>query len=479
METITAKMSTVYALIVCVLFRITTFVFAPANDYHYQRDWMDITVNLPVSKWYRHQDIVPEYWPIDYPPLTCWHQYICGLLIAWLEPESMVLGKSQKYITLTHMVYMRTTVLISELLIFIPSIILYFKIFDKNIKPNTKAIGLLVLLMSPLILVVDYDSFQYNTITLGFSIFAVIFSMLGRFNASAVFLAFAVCYKVYALYYSIAFAVYWVACSARRFYSYSGMAVNLLGIVCSGGVACVIIWLPWLNFDDFPIIMNRIFDFNRSCLENRVGNFWNQVDIFIQIEDYLTNSQIGVICALFTLIGSLPFLGPLWRTPEPRVFLYSIAGVSLSFYLFSYMVHEKSILFSEIPTALITIFDDPNVFQFSAILGLFSSYWIRRYRAYYTWQPLFYFLSRYYIQTTCQKPLVKEFQWYYLGMIPIHCLLPFMNSTEPLEKVFWHILCLYSFLGYCFLYNWLYRSQLSLSTAAESLNNIKKQEKII
>ena len=49
------------------------------GDYEAQRHWQEITVNLPVDKWYfnsSQNDLL--YWGLDYPPLTAYHSYLVG-----------------------------------------------------------------------------------------------------------------------------------------------------------------------------------------------------------------------------------------------------------------------------------------------------------------------------------------------------------------------------------------------------------------
>uniref|UniRef100_A0A8R1EKL0 Alpha-1,3-glucosyltransferase n=1 Tax=Caenorhabditis japonica TaxID=281687 RepID=A0A8R1EKL0_CAEJA len=49
------------------------------GDYEAQRHWMEITHNLPVSKWYVNgtdNDLL--YWGLDYPPLTAYHHLLLG-----------------------------------------------------------------------------------------------------------------------------------------------------------------------------------------------------------------------------------------------------------------------------------------------------------------------------------------------------------------------------------------------------------------
>lgn len=49
------------------------------GDYEAQRHWMELTVNLPTSEWYRNtssNDLM--YWGLDYPPLTAYTSYLFG-----------------------------------------------------------------------------------------------------------------------------------------------------------------------------------------------------------------------------------------------------------------------------------------------------------------------------------------------------------------------------------------------------------------
>lgn len=120
------------------------FSFAGENtppkfgDYEAQRHWMEITTNLPLSDWYRQTpDNDLQWWGLDYPPLTAFHSWICGKLLdtnffqlilpssATFEPESMALTTSRGYQTPSHRLFMRTTVIVSELLVYFSGLLYY------------------------------------------------------------------------------------------------------------------------------------------------------------------------------------------------------------------------------------------------------------------------------------------------------------------------------------------------------------------
>ena len=53
------------------------------GDFEAQRHWLELTTALPVDEWYRNStrnDL--SYWGLDYPPLTAYHAWGCGKLLA-------------------------------------------------------------------------------------------------------------------------------------------------------------------------------------------------------------------------------------------------------------------------------------------------------------------------------------------------------------------------------------------------------------
>jgi hypothetical protein len=52
------------------------------GDYEAQRHWMEITRHLPVKEWYTY-DL--QYWGLDYPPLTAYVSWLCGVMCVTLR----------------------------------------------------------------------------------------------------------------------------------------------------------------------------------------------------------------------------------------------------------------------------------------------------------------------------------------------------------------------------------------------------------
>ena len=93
------------------------------GDFEAQRHWQEITVNLPISEWYFNttsNDLL--YWGLDYPPLTAYHSYLMGKVAEYLDPSYVALNSSCGIEDVNHKIFMRGTVLLADLLIYIPSV---------------------------------------------------------------------------------------------------------------------------------------------------------------------------------------------------------------------------------------------------------------------------------------------------------------------------------------------------------------------
>lgn len=77
----------------------------------------------------------------------------------------------------------------------------------------------------------------------------------------------------------------------------------------------------------------------------KVPNFWCFTDVFFKWETRFSNGTLVVFCALLSLIGSIPSIITGILVPQrQKITLLVFLNISLSFFLFSYHVHEKTIL---------------------------------------------------------------------------------------------------------------------------------------
>lgn len=134
------------------------------GDYEAQRHWQEITLNLPVKQWYfNSSDNNLQYWGLDYPPLTAYHSLLCAYVAKFINPDWVALHTSRGYESQAHKLFMRTTVLAADLLIYIPAVLLYCYSL-KEISPKRKIASALCILLYPGLILIDYGHFQYNSV---------------------------------------------------------------------------------------------------------------------------------------------------------------------------------------------------------------------------------------------------------------------------------------------------------------------------
>lgn len=104
------------------------------GDYEAQRHWQEITYNLPALDWYvdgPKNDL--GYWGLDYPPLSAYHSYVVSL---FAKEEWVKLFFSRGTEGDDHKLFMRLSVIISDLLIYIPAVLVFSYKFASHPKAN-------------------------------------------------------------------------------------------------------------------------------------------------------------------------------------------------------------------------------------------------------------------------------------------------------------------------------------------------------
>jgi alpha-1,3-glucosyltransferase len=186
------------------------------GDFEAQRHWQEVTVNLPVKDWYENttnNDLL--YWGLDYPPLTAYHSFIVGQFAKRVDESYVELHQSRGISTDAHKNFMRLSVIAADVLIYIPALVIACKIiFERIFKINqAKSRGfyyvfLSVALFYPGQILIDNGHFQYNNVSLGFAVLAVIGILMNRRIFAAVFFVFALNYKQMELYHALPFFFY-------------------------------------------------------------------------------------------------------------------------------------------------------------------------------------------------------------------------------------------------------------------------------
>eukprot|EP00923_Selenidium_pygospionis_P041424 GHVN01071813.1.p2 GENE.GHVN01071813.1~~GHVN01071813.1.p2 ORF type:complete len:267 (-),score=47.16 GHVN01071813.1:242-1042(-) len=123
-----------------------------------------------------------------------------------------------------------------------------------------------------------------------------------------------------------------------------------------------------------PIIpvVRRVFPTHRGLYEDYVANVWFAISPIFKLSKMDQKIQL-LVSTSTTAIGFLPASLRLMICPSFRRFLLCLMTTSLSFFLFSFQVHEKGILLPLLPVLL--LLPEMGVFSVSFVLAAcFSLY---------------------------------------------------------------------------------------------------------
>ena len=176
------------------------------GDYEAQRHWMEVTLNTPLSQWYVHTKVNDlQYWGLDYPPLTAFQSWICGVWMRAVEPGAVALTTSRGWETPVSKLAMRATVIASDLAFTLPATIAFVRAFygeERGGNANRMTWATALILLAPAPILVDHGHFQYNNWSLGLTTYAVAAIVRGRNVLGSVLFTAALCHKQMSLYHA-------------------------------------------------------------------------------------------------------------------------------------------------------------------------------------------------------------------------------------------------------------------------------------
>ncbi|CAN3370076.1 dolichyl pyrophosphate Man9GlcNAc2 alpha-1,3-glucosyltransferase [Diutina catenulata] len=358
------------------------------GDFEAQRHWLEITNHLPINQWYWY-DL--QYWGLDYPPLTAFHSWILGKIGTFLNPEWFALDTSRGLETDAVKNYMRYSALVSELLLYIPSVLLLVNLIAKRFRLSRmdQIVTALVIIGQPGLILIDHGHFQYNSVMLGFFLWSVIELIRGRLVLASIWFICCINFKQMGLYYSTFIFVY-ILSQLKSFQQLVQVGVTVL-------VTQAVLLLPFIIAEAAPggassilesltQILIRVFPFNRGLFEDKVANFWCVSNVVVKYKNILEAAQLSKLALLATIAAIIPINVILFyklrkatkneESTRVRSIILGFTGNALAFYLFSYQVHEKSILIPLLPATFLLCVD-PNmidIVQWINNVGCFSMY---------------------------------------------------------------------------------------------------------
>ncbi|KAH9947579.1 glycosyltransferase family 57 protein [Amylocystis lapponica] len=361
------------------------------GDYEAQRHWMELTIHLPLRQWYTY-DL--QYWGLDYPPLTAYVSWLCGIIGSWIDPTWFALDKSRGIETASSKIYMRASVLALDTLVYIPALLMFVRAWQGSRSSRTQHLALLTLFLHPALLLVDFGHFQYNSVMLGLTLLSANFFAIGQDLLGAFFFVLSLGFKQMALYYAPAVGSYLLG-KCLYLGSVEGPKLFIrLGIVTVA--TFLLLFLPFLPpFSPLGAILDpitRIFPFNRGLFEDKVANFWCATNVAFKWKQWASHGVLVKLSTAFTAAGFLPgvvgliyggykmqvkptegLTGRSEAAPAPTLSLlpYAMLTSSMSFFLFSFQVHEKTILLPLLPLTLLLSGAGPtsSTFELGALVN--------------------------------------------------------------------------------------------------------------
>ena len=283
---------------------------------------------------------------------------------------------------------MRSTVLISEYLVYIPTVVIFLRSIARlrGVSTWESSVVLAMVLMQPATILIDHAHFQYNTVMLGF-VLASMSSILASCHLwSCVFFVMALCFKQMALYFApVIFAYLMGTCLVPNFDILRFMLLALVTVVSFVAAfsplllssvyelrhdpSLLIDLQPPLLLSSLPIrldskswsylilleltqTIHRIFPFARGIFEDKVANLWCCIHTIHKLNSYPI-PMLQRISLSATLASILPACMTISLFPRKELIPWAMASSAWGFFLCSFQVHEKSVLLPLLPMTVL------------------------------------------------------------------------------------------------------------------------------
>ncbi|CAK9439134.1 uncharacterized protein LODBEIA_P33580 [Lodderomyces beijingensis] len=385
-----------------------------STDFDVHRNWLAITHNLPISKWYVEKT---SQWTLDYPPFFAFFEWGLSQFVPSVVKQDGCLDIVEvgQY-GLPTIYFQRLTVILSELVLFIA----LQWIIDTSSSLSMKKrmyVATASLALSPGLLLIDHVHFQYNGMMYGILLLCLNSARLQKYLWCGFWFAVLLCFKHIYLYLAPAVFVFLLRAYCLNLHwggkkqkkkKQQSLIVNLVHLIQWKNLmklAVVVIsvftvaLVPFYN--TLPEMLERLFPFSRGLTHAYwAPNMWALYSFFdrafIQLykrvpvsrlilqgifqfdpvllgnEDLLRTSTRGIVgdieffilpkitprlTFLLTLFYQVMALIPLFLQPTYRRFVGAITLCGFASFLFGWHVHEKAILLVIFPMTLIVARD--------------------------------------------------------------------------------------------------------------------------
>ncbi|KAG7566991.1 hypothetical protein FFLO_01250 [Filobasidium floriforme] len=388
-------------LVAVVIVKILLFPAYRSTDFEVHRNWLAITSNLRLSRWYF--DTTSE-WTLDYPPFFAYFSYLLALparLILEKGTANEILQLSRLPVeTWATVLYMRMTVLISEL-------VLLFGVLRLAEGPGSgrydRIIGLSIA-MHPGFLILDSIHFQYNAFLFGL----MAWSLVGAKESKPVLCAGAFATLLMFKHIYVYLAPAWFVYLLRAYCFPPGSSTLNIPRLTAIGVSTIVPFAlalgPFIYLGQLDQLGKRLFPFTRGLMHAYwAPNVWATIALvdrlLLKLSTRLTFLKISatgiastsrglvgdtnfailpdikpVECFILTGLTQVTLLTELWQKPTYKTFLRSIAQCGFASFMFGWHVHEKAVMLVLVPLSLLAT-EDWNHFRawlIASVAGIYS-----------------------------------------------------------------------------------------------------------
>jgi alpha-1,3-glucosyltransferase len=187
---------------------------------------------------------------------------------------------------------------------------------------------------------------------LGLTLLAVDCFITEHIYWGSFFFVLSISFKQMALYYApIIFAYLLGLCVHPN--------TNIPRLVLLGATVIVsfgLVFAPLVVFggkEQIAQCLFRVFPFARGLWEDKVANFWCAANILIKFRERFDSGMLQKASLIATFVAILPPCSILFFNPQKRLLPLGLAACAWGFFMFSFQVHEKSVLLPLVPTTLV------------------------------------------------------------------------------------------------------------------------------
>ncbi|KAF9965715.1 glycosyl transferase [Mortierella alpina] len=367
-------------LVLSTALKVLLFPTYHSTDFEVHRNWLAITHSLPISQWYLEKT---SEWTLDYPPFFAWFEKFLSFFAALVDPK-IVDVQNLNYDTLATVYFQRTTVLVSELVLFWA---LQRMLTTMGNRPLQKIINW-SLMLNPGLIMVDNMHFQYNGFLYGILIHSLVDAKQGKLLRSGILFAALLNFKHIYLYIAPSYFAFLLraycfensgnSIRAKSWFS-AFRPLHFLAL----GVSVIAVFAaslgPFVALNQLPELAGRLFPFKRGlCHSYWAANFWALYSFVDRImilmvaktplgqyfnlsldtaalsattRGLVGDTAFGVLptvtaqhTLILTVLLQIPGFISVFRHPTFERFIGSVVLSAFASFLAGWHVHEKAIL---------------------------------------------------------------------------------------------------------------------------------------